>query len=217
MHVSTEALFQLDAYLRSCTARVVEVLPNGVVLDRTVFYPLGGGQPGDTGNLRGRDGREWRVVDTRKGDEGRVLHQLEADIAPPATGDEVEALLDWERRYAHMRMHSCLHLLGSVLRYGVTGGQIASDKAGSTSTRRRKSIARAFRRRQRADHGQSRGALAVDHRRGARPAARARAHDVGAAAARRGTHPPARYRRCRPAAVRWHARRQHRRDRPRPR
>ena len=126
--MSTEALFQRDAYLRSCTARVVEVLPNGVVVDRTVFYPLGGGQPGDTGRLRGRDGREWRVVDTRKGDAGRVLHQLEAGIAPPATGDEVEALLDWERRYAHMRMHSCLHLLGSVLRYGVTGGQIASDK-----------------------------------------------------------------------------------------
>jgi len=126
--VSTEALFQRDAYLRSCTAQVVEVLPNGVVLDRTVFYPLGGGQPGDTGRLRSRDGRQWRVVDTRKGDAGRVLHQLEAGIAPPATGDEVEALLDWERRYAHMRMHSCLHLLGSVLRYGVTGGQIASDK-----------------------------------------------------------------------------------------
>jgi len=96
----TEALFQRDAYLRSCTARVVEVLPNGVVLDRTVFYPLGGGQPGDTGRLRSRDGRQWRVVDTRKGDAGRVLHQLEAGIAPPATGDEVEALLDWERRYA---------------------------------------------------------------------------------------------------------------------
>jgi len=126
--VSSEALFQRDAYLRNCTARVVEVPPNGVVLDRTVFYPLGGGQPGDTGTLRGRDDRHWRVVDTRKGDEGRILHQLEPGGDPPAVGDEVEALLDWDRRYAHMRMHSCLHLLGSVLRYGVTGGQIASDK-----------------------------------------------------------------------------------------
>jgi misacylated tRNA(Ala) deacylase len=68
------------------------------------------------------------VVDTRKGEQGRILHQLETGPEPPQPGDELEATLDWERRYAHMRMHSCLHLLGSVLRYGVTGGQIASDK-----------------------------------------------------------------------------------------
>ena len=126
--MSTEALFQRDAYLRSCTARVAEIRDDGVVLDRTVFYPLGGGQPGDTGLLRRVDGREWRVVDTRKGEEGRILHRLDAGGEPPAIGDDVEAVLDWDRRYAHMRMHSCLHLLGSVLRYGVTGGQIASDK-----------------------------------------------------------------------------------------
>ena len=126
--MSTEALFQRDAYLRSCTARVVQIRDDGVVLDRTVFYPLGGGQPGDTGLLRRADGREWPVVDTRKGEEGRILHRLDAGGEPPAIGDEVEGVLDWDRRYAHMRMHSCLHLLGSVLRYGVTGGQIASDK-----------------------------------------------------------------------------------------
>jgi misacylated tRNA(Ala) deacylase len=126
--VSTEALFQRDAYLKACAARVVEVLPNGLVLDRTVFYPLGGGQPGDTGSLRRGDGRSWRVIDTRKGEEARILHQLEGGAEPPQVGDEVEATLDWGRRYAHMRMHSCLHLLGSVLRYGVTGGQIASDR-----------------------------------------------------------------------------------------
>jgi misacylated tRNA(Ala) deacylase len=124
----TEALYQHDAYLQSCEARVVDSGPAGVVLDRTVFYPLGGGQPGDTGMLRAGDGREWRVVDTRKGEGGRVLHVLEADAAPPAAGAELTAILDWERRYAHMRMHSCLHLLGAVLRYGVTGGQIAADK-----------------------------------------------------------------------------------------
>ena len=124
----TEPLFQQDAYLRSCTARVTEVLPDGVVLDRTVFYPLGGGQPGDTGVLRARDGREWNVMDTRKGEAGRILHRLDSSDGMPAPGDEVDAVLDWDRRYMHMRMHSCLHLLGSVLRYGVTGGQIASDK-----------------------------------------------------------------------------------------
>jgi misacylated tRNA(Ala) deacylase len=126
--VSTEALFQRDAYLRNCTARVVQIRDDGVVLDRTVFYPLGGGQPGDTGLLRRADGREWPVVDTRKGEEGRILHRLDAGGEPPAIGDDVEAVLDWDRRYAHMRMHSCLHLLGSVLRYGVTGGHIESDK-----------------------------------------------------------------------------------------
>jgi misacylated tRNA(Ala) deacylase len=124
----TEPLFRADAYRRSCDATVVESGPAGVVLDRTVFYPLGGGQPGDTGVLRATDGREWRVVDTRKGEAGRVLHVLEAGTQPPGAGDPVEALLDWERRHAHMRMHTCLHLLGSVLRYGVTGGQIAADK-----------------------------------------------------------------------------------------
>jgi misacylated tRNA(Ala) deacylase len=126
--VATEALFQGDAYVRSCAARVAEVREDGVVLDRTVFYPLGGGQPGDTGTLRRADGREWRVVDTRKGEAGRILHRLEPGAGPPAVGDDLEALLDWDRRYAHMRMHSCLHLLGAVLRYGVTGGQVAADK-----------------------------------------------------------------------------------------
>ena len=125
---ATDPLFQQDAYLRHCDATVVETTEAGVILDRTVFYPLGGGQPGDTGLWRAADGREWRVADTRKGEGGRILHVLEAGIAPPAPGAAVEAVLDWDRRHAHMRMHTCLHLVGSVLRYGVTGGQIAADK-----------------------------------------------------------------------------------------
>jgi misacylated tRNA(Ala) deacylase len=124
----TEALFQHDAYRRDCPAVVVEATDTSAVLDQTVFYPLGGGQPGDTGVLRAAGGREWRVVDTRKAEGGRIVQVLEGDIAPPAVGTLVEAELDWARRYAHMRMHTCLHLLGSVLRYGVTGGQIAADK-----------------------------------------------------------------------------------------
>jgi misacylated tRNA(Ala) deacylase len=124
----TEPLFQQDAYLRSCTATVLEAGEAGVVLDCTVFYPLGGGQPGDTGLLRATDGRAWRVIDTRKGEGGRILHVLEAGVVPPEAGCPVEAVIDWDRRHAHMRMHTCLHLLGSVLRYGVTGGQIAADK-----------------------------------------------------------------------------------------
>lgn len=124
----TDPLFQQDAYLRRCDARVIEVLPEGVVLDRTVFYPLGGGQPGDSGVLMPGGGREWCVTEARKGEGGRILHRLEPAAAPPAVGDVVVATIDWQRRHAHMRMHSCLHLLGSVLRFGVTGGQIAADR-----------------------------------------------------------------------------------------
>ena len=138
----TDPLFQQDAYLRRCDATVVEVTDTGVVLDRTVFYPTGGGQPGDTGVLRAADGREWRVVDTRKGEGGRVVHVIAPAATEPASGSAsagiptdlptpgtmLEAAIDWDRRHAHMRMHTCLHLVGSVLRYGVTGGQIAADK-----------------------------------------------------------------------------------------
>jgi misacylated tRNA(Ala) deacylase len=125
----TELLFQQDAYLGTCTAHVMETLPDAIVLDRSVFYPLGGGQPGDTGRLRAADGREWSVIDTRKGEGGRILHKL-ADGAPfPAPGEIVEATIDWERRHRHMRMHTGLHLLGCALRYGVTGGQIAADRS----------------------------------------------------------------------------------------
>ena len=124
----SEALFQVDAYQRSCDATVVDVSDASVILDRTVFYPTGGGQPGDTGTLRAPDGREWRVVDTRKGEGGRIVHALESGATLPVPGTTVEATIDWQRRHAHMRMHTCLHLLGSVLRYGVTGGQIAADK-----------------------------------------------------------------------------------------
>jgi len=125
----TELLFQQDAYLSRCTARVVDVTSDGVVLDRTVFYPLGGGQPGDTGALKSADGREWPVIDTRKGDAGRVLHKLGPGAKPPVIGENVDAAIDWDRRYLHMRMHTGLHLLGSVLRFGVTGGQVASDRS----------------------------------------------------------------------------------------
>ena len=141
---ATEALFQNDAYRRSCEATVVEISDAGVVLDRTVFYPAGGGQPGDTGVLRASNGDEWRVVDTRKGEAGRIIHVLadrainvesnaevsSGSLSPRALsiGTRIEAIIDWERRHAHMRMHTCLHLLGSVLRYGVTGGQIAAEK-----------------------------------------------------------------------------------------
>jgi misacylated tRNA(Ala) deacylase len=129
MSPMTEPMFQQDAYLKDCNATVIESGPDGVVLDRSVFYPLGGGQPGDTGWLRAPDGRSWRVVDTRKGEAGRILHKLEEGAEPPAAGTALTAAIDWDRRHAHMRMHTALHLLGSVLRYGVTGGQIGAERS----------------------------------------------------------------------------------------
>ena len=124
----TEELFRSDAYLRSCTARIVATDAFGVRLDRTVFYPEGGGQPGDTGTLMGAGG-PLKIVDTRKHPAtGEPIHVLEAGAAPPAPGDAVNATLDWGRRHKHMRMHTCLHLLCSLVAGAVTGGALSETK-----------------------------------------------------------------------------------------
>lgn len=125
----TEALFRDDGYLKSCTATVIGINEQGVILDRTVFYPLGGGQPGDTGELRRASGELLRVTDTRKDDGDNIVHSLATDATRPAIGETVEAVIDWELRYAHMRMHTGLHLLGVVLQYGVTGGSISATRS----------------------------------------------------------------------------------------
>ncbi len=133
----SRALFREDAYLRRCTARVdavhapaAEGQGHAVELEATVFYPTGGGQPGDTGVLRLADGRELRVTDTRKGEgETQILHLLEPGAAPPAPGDSVEAEIDWERRHRLMRFHTALHLLCAAVPAPVTGGRMAEDKA----------------------------------------------------------------------------------------
>lgn len=126
----TELLYRGDAYLRACQSTVVATRDGALELDRTVFYPLGGGQPGDTGVLRLANGSVMRVVDTRKGEsEERVLHLLEPGAVPPPAGTAVQADLDWERRYRHMRFHTALHLLGVVVGAPVTGGRIGEDKA----------------------------------------------------------------------------------------
>ena len=125
----TEEIFRGNAYTRTCEARVTAVLDGGVELNRTPFYPTGGGQPGDVGVLRGGGGQQFAVVDCIKDPAtGHPLHVL-ADGAPaPAVGDALTAEIDWDRRYRHMRMHSCLHLLCSLIDGAVTGGQIGADK-----------------------------------------------------------------------------------------
>jgi misacylated tRNA(Ala) deacylase len=124
----TEELFRSDSYLRECGATIDEVREDGVVLDRTVFYPLGGGQPGDTGKLSWAGG-EAAVVDTRYAEDGVIVHVLAEGAPYPRVGAVVHGQLDWDRRYRHMRMHTAMHLLGAVLQYGVTGGNISAAKS----------------------------------------------------------------------------------------
>jgi len=124
-----ELLFRDDAYARACAATVVAVDGRGIVLDRTVFYPAGGGQPGDTGRLGLADGASIEIVDAIKGDEAdSVIHVPAPGAALPAPGTPVTAAIDWERRHRHMRMHTCMHLLCSLVPGGVTGGQIGDGK-----------------------------------------------------------------------------------------
>ncbi|MCG8360198.1 MAG: alanyl-tRNA editing protein [Kiloniellales bacterium] len=122
-------LFRDDAYLRSCEASVVSTDETGIRLDRTVFYPMGGGQPGDVGVLRLADGGEIKIVDTRKGESHEdVVHVPEEGAPSLAPGTKVTAEIDWERRHRLMRMHTCLHLLCAVVPGEVTGGQISDGK-----------------------------------------------------------------------------------------
>lgn len=129
-----ELLFRDDAYLKSCEAKVVSSGPEGIRLDRTVFYPTGGGQPGDSGVLKLAGGSEIRILEARKGgdhqggDHEDVLHIAEEGAALPAPGQAVIAEIDWERRHRHMRMHTCLHLLCALVEGDVTGGQIGEGK-----------------------------------------------------------------------------------------
>ena len=124
----TTALFREDSYLKECDATTIAVDNDAIVLDRTVFYPMGGGQPGDTGTINW-DGGSAIVVDTRYGDNGTIRHIVGEGITLPQPGEEVRAEIDWDRRYRHMRMHTALHLLGSLLQYGVTGGNISTEKS----------------------------------------------------------------------------------------
>src|ERR1051326_1122894 len=125
----TELVFRDDGYARSCPARVTAVDERGIRLDRTVFYPMGGGQPGDTGTLRLVAGELVAIVDTVKGEAAdEVVHVPAPGTGLPQPGDEVTAEIDWERRYRLMRMHTCLHLLCAVVPGAVTGGQVSDGR-----------------------------------------------------------------------------------------
>ena len=121
----TELLFRDDAYATDFEAEVLSSAPGRVVLDRTLFYPEGGGQPGDTGMLSLADGRAFKVTDTKKGEQpGMVAHVLEDAGIELVPGTRLAGRIDWHRRHRLMRMHTCLHLLSAVIIAPVTGGAV---------------------------------------------------------------------------------------------
>jgi misacylated tRNA(Ala) deacylase len=135
----TEELFRQDGYLRECAATVTALGAQGIVLDRTVFYPLGGGQAGDAGVLVLADGSELAIADTRKGkdEEGRLTGDI-CHLPAPGTqdavarlkvGDAVTARVDWERRHRLMRFHTATHLLCHLVPQLVNGCSITPDYA----------------------------------------------------------------------------------------
>jgi len=126
----TDALYLADAYLRRFAARVDVVSPEGLYLDRTAFYPTGGGQPSDRGRLTTSDGRTIEVTDVAKTPTG-IVHRVEGPNL--ASGEPVAGEIDWVRRFAHMRYHTALHILSGVSyrRFGsaITGNQITAERA----------------------------------------------------------------------------------------
>jgi len=127
--MGTELLFRDDAYLQTATARVVAVDERGIELERTIFYPLGGGQAGDSGCLLRANGERIAIADTRKGAAGRVLHIPAAGAPQAEPGETLTLEIDWQRRYALMRLHTALHVMSCVVVAPVTGGNIAPEKA----------------------------------------------------------------------------------------
>lgn len=125
----TEAVFRADPYAARCEARVATLADGGLVLDRTVFYPMGGGQPGDCGRLVLADGGALEVVDALKGEADAIVHRLAEAAKRPEVGAALTAEIDWSRRHRLMRMHSALHLLCAAIGRPVTGGQVGEQKS----------------------------------------------------------------------------------------
>jgi misacylated tRNA(Ala) deacylase len=128
----TECLFRDDSYLKSCEARVVALTERGgIVLERTVFYATSGGQPGDAGELTTGNGARIPVETAIFTDAAKseIAHVPAADAPTLKVGDLVTAVIDWDKRYARMRMHTALHLLSAVLPYAVTGGSVGDSES----------------------------------------------------------------------------------------
>jgi len=124
----TEPLFKRDAYLKEVAATVVEINDRGgIVLDRTIFYPTGGGQPGDKGTMSFDDNTIEIATAVNGPDKIQIIHVPSSSDVMPSVGDEVQLTLDWETRYKHMRVHTMMHLMCSLVPFPVTGGQVGAD------------------------------------------------------------------------------------------
>lgn len=124
----TEPLFRADAYLRVADGTVLAHTPEGgIVLDATVFYATGGGQPGDSGQIQWADGR-MAIATAVKVEGGGIALVPAEPVALPPIGAQVRQRIDWDRRHRLMRVHTALHLLSVVIPLPVTGGQISTDK-----------------------------------------------------------------------------------------
>ena len=127
----TDCLFRDDSYLKECEARVLAITEQGgIVLDRTVFYANSGGQPGDSGALARADGTRVPIETAVYTDAAKaeIAHVPQAGAPALAVGDSVVALIDWEKRYGRMRIHTALHLLSAALPYAVTGGSVGESE-----------------------------------------------------------------------------------------
>jgi len=124
----TEEVFREATYSKTADAKVFRVMDEGVILDRTIFYPEGGGQPGDIGSIRLEGGLDLIVANTVKTPNG-ILHIVDAKKSEMVIGQSVTMDIDWERRLRHMRMHTALHLLCSQVEGAVTGGAIGAQKS----------------------------------------------------------------------------------------
>jgi misacylated tRNA(Ala) deacylase len=128
----TECLFREDSYLKSCEARVVALTEQGdIILDRTVFYATSGGQPGDAGELTAEGSVRIPIETAIYTDAAKseIAHVPAANAPALKVGDHVTAAIDWDKRYARMRMHTALHLLSAVLPYAVTGGSVGDSES----------------------------------------------------------------------------------------
>lgn len=125
---TSELLHRKDAYARMAEAEVLaQTDQGGIILDRTLFYATGGGQPGDSGKLLWAEG-QCSIATTTKGEDGAVVLVPAEGSALPPVGATVTQVLDWDRRYGHMRVHTALHLLSVVVPLEVTGGSISDGK-----------------------------------------------------------------------------------------
>ncbi|MCP4431006.1 MAG: alanyl-tRNA editing protein, partial [Gammaproteobacteria bacterium] len=126
----TEKIFYQDSYQKTHSSTVARVMGNSVVFESTIFYPLGGGQPGDTGKVSIGD-KAYRIIDTRfDEDRSSIVHFLDTeDLSHIQTGEKVDMELDWQRRHRLMRMHTSMHLMCHLIPAQATGGSVGETES----------------------------------------------------------------------------------------